>query len=88
MPVGLSYFQRRRIFQPPKKKKKKKRQGQSQRCWNLECPPPLKRLFGTIFCAFMANWQSVINYIIKAVNTIFMRVIKNYRKIICFIFLF
>ena len=88
MPVGLSYFQRRRIFQPPKKKKKKTT-GSKPKVLELGMsPPPLKRLFGTIFCAFMANWQSVINYIIKAVNTIFMRVIKNYRKIICFIFLF
>ena len=78
MPVGLSYFQRRRIFQPKKKKEKNDRvKAKGVGTWNV---PPLKRLFGTIFCAFMANWQSVINYIIKAVNAIFMRIIKNYQK--------
>lgn len=66
MPVGLSCFQRRRIFQP---KKQKKRQAQSRGCWNV---PPLKRLFGTMF--FCVYGKSAVNklYNIKVFEVTFM----------------
>lgn len=69
MPVGLSCFQRRRIFQPKKQKNKKKRQAQSRGCWNV---PPLKRLFGTMF--FCVYGKSAVNklYNIKVFEVTFM----------------
>ena len=53
MPVGLSYFQRRRIFQPPKKKKKKNDRVKAKGVGTWNVPPPTqKALWNYFLCVY------------------------------------
>ena len=56
MPVGLSYFQRRRIFQPHIKKNKKKKNttGSKPKVLELEMSPHSK---GSLELFFVRLWQ-------------------------------